>query len=700
MRTRPGSPSPLGATWDGEGVNFALFSHHATAVELCLFDDTGEEARIPLRERTDDVWHAYLQDARPGQRYGYRVHGPYAPEDGHRFNPHKLLLDPYAKVLTGEVAWSDALFGYPVGDTEEDLVIDTRESAGSMPKSMVVDTSFTWGGDRPPRTPWHRTVIYECHVRGLTMRHPGVPEQLRGTYLGLAAEPVLDHLRSLGVTAVELLPVHHSVSEQALVDRGLTNYWGYNSIGFFAPHRAYATDGGDPVTEFKSMVKALHRAGIEVILDVVYNHTAEGGHLGPTLSFRGIDNAVYYRLDPGDPRYTWDVTGTGNTVNMAEHHPVQLVMDSLRYWAEEMHVDGFRFDLATALARDEKGVGWTGPFISACRQDPVLAGTKLIAEPWDLGAGGYQLGGFPPAWAEWNDRYRDSVRRFWRGDTGQLPELASRLTGSADIFAATGRRTYASINYVTAHDGFTLHDLVSYERKRNEANGEDNRDGPETEHSRNWGQEGPAGSPRVRRMRERMKRNLLSTLLLSQGVPMLVAGDEMGRTQLGNNNAYCQDNEVSWVRWDLEPEDRDLLRFTRRVLELFRSTPVLRRRGFFSGRADGDAKDLTWVRPDGEEMTRKDWDDRERQVIGMLVQGRAADETDERGRPIVGDTMLLLMNGGWRSRRFVLPTVPGGPGLWSEVLNTAQPGSARVLRKVALNLQAHSLMLLRFAERA
>jgi glycogen operon protein len=705
MRVWPGAPSPLGATWDGEGVNFALFSEHATAVELCLFqgpEEGRETARIPLTERTDLVWHAYLPDVRPGARYGYRVLGPYAPSEGHRFNANKLLVDPYAKAITGTVSWDDALHGYTVGHPDADLSFDDRDSAGHVPKAVVVDTAFTWGDDRPPRVPWNRTVIYECHVEGMTKRHPGVPPELRGTFLGMASDPIVDHLRSLGVTAVELLPVHQYVDERALVERGLRNYWGYNSIGFFAPHVAYATGwGGQQVDEFKSMVKALHGAGIEVILDVVYNHTGEGNHLGPTLSLRGIDNAAYYRLDPEDRRHYTDFTGTGNSLNMLHPRTMQLIMDSLRYWIGEMHVDGFRFDLAPVLARELYEVNRLGTFFDIIQQDPAISRVKLIAEPWDLGAGGYQVGNFPTGWAEWNGRYRDCVRRFWRGDPGQVSELASRLSGSSDLYEASGRRTYASINFVTAHDGFTLHDLVSYERKHNEANGDGNRDGTDENWSRNWGAEGPTGSARVNAMRERMKRNLLATLALSQGVSMLLGGDEMGRTQRGNNNAYCQAGEVSWIDWDLAAADRDLLAFTRDVLRIVRSNAVLRRRTFLTGRTigEGGAKDLSWLRADGGEMTDGDWADANNHVLGMLLHGRATDEVDERGRPIFGKTILMLLNGGTRSRTFALPRVDDDAGTWKMLINTAQPGQ-RVVRGRSVNLVAHSLQLLRLEDEA
>ncbi len=566
MRVWPGGPHPLGATWDGEGVNFALFSESARAVQLCLFDDaTASEptATITMGEQTDNVWHVYLPDVRPGALYGYRVDGPYEPQRGHRFNASKLLIDPYAKAVSGPIRWSDELFGYTIGDPEVDLSFDTRDSAGAMPKCLVVDPAFTWDDDRSPNTPWNQTVIYETHVRGMTQRHPGVPEHLRGTYLGLASDPIIDHLLGLGVTAVELMPVHHFVADRHLVDQGLTNFWGYNSIAFLAPHVGYATGGlGQQVSEFKSMVRTLHRAGLEVILDVVYNHTGEGNQLGPTLSLRGIDNSVYYRLMPDQPQYHLDYTGTGNSLNILHPRAMGLVTDSLRYWVTDMHVDGFRFDLAPVLVRGYEA-GQPSAFFEIIQQDPVLSKVKLIAEPWDASPDGYQLGQFPTGWSEWNGAFRDCVRRFWRGDPGQVPELASRLTGSSDIYAPSGRRTYASINFVTCHDGFTLTDLVSYDDKHNEANGEENRDGAQDNVSRNWGAEGPTNSARIQRARDRMKRNFLTTLLFAQGVPMLLGGDEIGRTQQGNNNAYCQDNEVSWFDWDIGESGWDMRNFVR-----------------------------------------------------------------------------------------------------------------------------------------
>jgi glycogen operon protein len=692
MRIWPGRPYPLGAVWDGHGTNFALFSEHAVAVDLCLFDAPGDakaSATIRLGERTNCVWHAYLPDVRPPQLYGYRVHGPYAPREGHRFNPAKLLVDPYARAISGAVVWSDAVYGYTVGAPEQDLVCDPWDSAAFVPKCVVVDESFPWGDDRRLRTPWNRTVIYECHVKGMTARHPALPEPLRGTYLGLASEPVIDHLQDLGVTAVELLPVHHSVSERRLVERGLINYWGYNTLGFFAPDARFATHAlGEQVAEFKTMVQALHRAGIEVILDVVYNHTAEGDHLGPTLSLRGIDNAAYYRLAPEDRRRYVDYTGCGNSLNMVHVRALQLIMDSLRYWAQEMRVDGFRFDLAPVLARELHEMDRLGRFFAMVQQDPVLAELKLIAEPWDLGPGGYQVGNFPNGWAEWNGKYRDTMRRFWRGDPGRIGKLGYRLSGSSDLYRARDRSPYASINFVTCHDGFTLHDLVSYERKHNEANGEGNRDGADENWSSNGGVEGPTDVVAVLAKRDRAVRNLLATLAFSLGVPMLSHGDEIGRTLGGNNNAYGHDGPLNWVDWDLDERRRELLEFTRGIFAIRRSNPVFRRRGFFSGRpvAGARVKDVSWLRPDGEEMQPGDWQDPERRVLGMLVVGEPDDELDERGRPIQGAPVLLLVNAGARACSFALPALPE-PGIWDPLVNTARPAGAvarRGARRVML----------------
>ncbi|HEU5170799.1 MAG TPA: glycogen debranching protein GlgX [Gemmatimonadales bacterium] len=704
-RAWPGSPAALGAQWDGEGTNFAIFSDHATGVELCLFDalDRRERERIPLRERTDQIWHAYLPDVRPGQLYGYRVHGPYEPTSGCRFNPAKLLLDPYARAISGTIRWNDTLQGYVIGHPDQDLVPDDRDNADGMPKCVVIESAFSWGDDKPLGTPWNRTLIYECHVKGMTMRHPDVPEALRGTYLGLATDPILDHLLSLGVTAVQLLPIHHFVTDRHLAERGLVNYWGYSPIGYFAPDVRYATGGlGQQVTEFKSMVKRFHRAGIEVILDVVYNHTAEGSHLGPTLCFRGVDNPAYYRLDRAEPRFYVDHTGCGNTLDLRHSRTMQLVMDSLRYWVREMHVDGFRFDLAPVLGRDADAFNPFGKFFDVVRQDPLLSRVKLIAEPWDLGPDGYQVGRFPIGWVEWNDKYRDAVRAFWRGHPGRVPELASRLAGSSDLFQASQRPPQASVNYVTCHDGFTLHDLVSYARKHNEANGEENRDGHDHNLSRNWGVEGPTKLPHVMRLRERMKRNFLATLAFSQGVPMLSHGDELGRTQRGNNNAYCQDNEIAWVDWDLSPDKEELLAFTRRVFRIRAENPVLRRRTFFrygdlaAGQGDlmgGRGRDLTWLNGDGRPMTEEDWAQAHNHLLGMLIRGRATDELDERGRAFVGETILLVVNGGGRSREFTLPSLPQS-GRWVELVNTAQHGTRAP--RGGLTVSAHSLVLLRF----
>ena len=662
----------MGANWDGEGVNFALFSEHATKVELCLFDESGrrEVHRIQLHEQTDQVWHCYLPEARPGWLYGYRVYGPYEPAKGLRFNPHKLLLDPYAKQIQNDIKWSDSHFSYRIGHRNQDLSFDRRDSAPGMLKGVVIDPAFTWGTDRPPRIPWHQSVIYEVHVKGFTIQHPEVPPSLRGTYAGLGTAPVIDYLTRLGVTAVELLPVHSFVDDRHLVAKGLRNYWGYNSIGYFAPERHYSATGS--VNEFKTMVKTLHSAGIEVILDVVYNHTAEGNQMGPTLSFRGIDNPVYYRLVADQPRYYMDYTGTGNTLNMRHPRVLQLIMDSLRYWVLEMHVDGFRFDLAATLARELHEVDRLGAFLDIIHQDPVLSQVKLIAEPWDLGEGGYQVGKFPVGWAEWNDRYRDAVRAYWKGDGGLIGELAYRITGSSDLYARSGRQPYASVNFVTAHDGFTLNDLVSYNQKHNEANGEENRDGTDNNRSWNCGVEGPTDDPEVKMLRSRQKRNFLATLLLSQGVPMLLAGDSIGHTQQGNNNAYCQDNEISWINWDLSPEDEDLLHFTRRIIALRKNHPVFRRRNFFQGRAikGADVKDIQWLRPDGMEMTDEEWKQDSARSLGVLLSGRGLQELDDRGHRISDETFLLLMNADHEQRSFRLPDTSTGIG-WIPVVDTS-----------------------------
>ncbi|HVR94479.1 MAG TPA: glycogen debranching protein GlgX [Casimicrobiaceae bacterium] len=673
----PGRPDPRGATWDGEGVNFALFSENAERVELCVFDDAGRRQlqRIALSERTDQVWHCYLPEARPGMLYGYRVYGRYRPDEGSRFNPHKLLLDPYAMQIVGALRWSDALFGYTPGHRREDLSYDRRDSAGGMPKCKVIDPAFTWGDDRGPQVPWHEMVIYELHVRGYTMQHPDVPPQLRGTYAGLATAPVIDYLKRLGVTTIELMPVHAFVDDRRLVEQGLRNYWGYNTIGFFAPDARYSASG--KVNEFKTMVKTLHSAGFEVILDVVYNHTAEGNHLGPTLCFRGIDNVSYYRLQHDEKRFYTDYTGTGNTLDMQHPRVLQLLMDSLRYWVTEMHVDGFRFDLASALARELHDVNRLGAFFDILRQDPVLSRVKLIAEPWDLGEGGYQVGNFPPGWAEWNDKYRDTMRAYWKGDGGLIGEFSRRLTGSSDLYGRHGRLPHASINFITAHDGFTLDDLVSYNEKHNEANLEENRDGNNNNLSWNCGVEGPTDDPAINALRARQKRNMLATLLLSQGVPMLVAGDEIGRTQNGNNNAYCQDNGLSWLDWGHDPERAKLRDFVRRMVHLRRTHPVFRRRHFFQGRPlhGSEAKDIVWLKPDGSEMTAEEWNQDFARCLGVYLAGSALTEVDARGQRVVDDDFVVLFNAHHDPVPFRLPAktlAPHGDGQWQAIVDTAR----------------------------
>ena len=685
IKVLPGRRSPLGATWDGQGVNFAVFSENATAVELCLFDiddPTVETARVRLRDVTAHVWHGYVPGIKPGQPYGFRVEGPYEPTQGLRFNPHKLLLDPYGRAVAGKVQWSADVFGYPMGG--DDLARDERDSAAAMPRGIVVDDTFDWQGDRPLRTPWHRTVIYEAHVKGLTALHPDVPKKLRGTYAGVAHPAVVEHLKSIGVTALELLPIHDFVDDGYLTEKGLTNYWGYSTLNFFSPDARYSGSGdrGGQVREFKEMVRALHAAGIEVILDVVYNHTAEGNHLGPTLSMKGIDNPTYYRLMKEDPRYYMDYTGTGNSLNARHPQVIKLINDSLRYWVQEMHVDGFRFDLASTLAREEHAVDRLSSFFDVIHQDPVLSEVKLIAEPWDIGEGGYQVGNFPVLWTEWNGKYRDDVRTFWRSDPGTINEMAYRLTGSSDLYGDDGRKAYASINFITAHDGFTLHDLVSYNEKHNEANGEENRDGHDHNISYNFGAEGPTDDPAIIEEREKQKRNFLATLLLSQGVPMLCGGDEMGRTQGGNNNAYCQDNEISWLHWDLDERDRDLLEFTRLTATLRREHPVFRRRHFFQGRKirGSELEDITWLRPDGKEMTDEEWNSDVRS-FGMLLGGDAMLEWDETGEQVKDDTFLLLFNGAPEPQGFTLPTTPT-PAHWVVELDTSRPASRQEERKM------------------
>ncbi len=676
MRVWPGQPYPLGATWTGLGVNFAIFSAHATRVELCLFespDASAPSACVPLPEHTDMVWHGCLPDVRPGRLYGYRVHGPYDPAAGHRFNANKLLMDPYAKSVGRTVRWDDSMFGYRIGDDAYDLSFDSRDNAAYAPLAAVIDSSFTWGDDRPPRTPWHKTVIYEMHVKGFSKLHPRIPASLRGSYEALTTEPAIEHLTRLGVTAVELMPVHHHAFDRQLQERGLRNYWGYNTLSFFAPDIRYSASGlpAESVREFKRMVKALHSAGLEVILDVVYNHTAEGSQLGPTLSLRGIDNVSYYRLVPNDYRYYEDFTGCGNTLNMQSPHVLQLIMDSLRYWTLEMHVDGFRFDLAATLARELFMVDRLGAFFDIIHQDPVLSQVKLIAEPWDLGAGGYQVGNFPVLWTEWNGKYRDAMRAFWRGDDRGVAEVATRIAGSNDLYEHGGRRPYASINFITAHDGFTLQDLVSYDQKHNEANGEGNGDGESHNLSWNCGVEGPTDDPAILALRAQQKRNLMASLLLSVGVPMISGGDEMGRTQRGNNNAYCHDSDLSWTHWDVTPDLNDFLEFTRRLVHFRLRQPVLTRRKYFQGRAIRGAgvKDIYWLDPSGREMTDDAWNAPFVRSLGVLMVGNALDEVDDYGRPVTGDTLLILLNAHFEEVPFALPLVADEKS-WMRTLDT------------------------------
>ncbi len=695
----PGQPDPLGATWDGKGVNFALFSAHAERVELCLFDKSGqhEDARIALPEYTDEVWHGYLPEVRPEQLYGYRVYGPYDPAAGHRFNPNKLLIDPYARALSGHLRWNDVVFGYRVGSPREDLAFDRRDSARFMPKCRVVESAFTWNHDRPPRTSWEETIIYEMNVRGFTMRHPAVAHRERGTFAALASPAVIDYLVELGVTAVEFLPIHPAVTEQSLAERGLVNYWGYNTIAFFAPDPRFLPGGA--IAEFKTAVKRLHDAGIEVILDVVYNHTGEGNRLGPTLSFRGIDNLSYYRLQD-DRRHYHNFTGCGNSLNTDHPRVLQLVMDSLRYWALEMHVDGFRFDLAPTLARERGDYSQGAAFFDAIRQDPTMAQLKLIAEPWDVGPYGYQLGNFPPGWAEWNGQYRDTVRRFWKGDKGLVAETASRVAGSSDIFGYRGRRPWASINFITAHDGFTLQDLVSYEQKHNEANGEENRDGHEPNFSWNCGVEGPSDNPAIAALRDRQKRNLLATLLLSLGAPMLLAGDEFGHSQKGNNNAYCQDNETTWFDWhNIRPEDEALRNVVRRLIRLRRRHRVFSRPRFFRGEVMSEAglKDITWVTPGGSEATSEDWGNPVALSFGYVLCGAAGEFYTTGGQRDIDESFLVMINAYYGDLDFRFPQL-AVPLEWEALVDTAEPtglvsDARRWLPGEAYRLRPHSFAL-------
>ncbi len=699
-----GLPYPRGANWDGMGVNFAIFSESAERVELCLFDASGrnEVQRLELREQTDQVFHGYLPQARPGLLYGYRVYGPYNPKEGQRFNGNKLLLDPYARNIIGSIRWHDSLFGYRIGHSQDDLSFDRRDSAPYLPRCKVIESAFTWGDDRRPKVPWHETVIYELHVGGFTRQHPDVPPELRGTYAGLSCAPVIEHFKRLGVTTVELMPVHSFLDDRHLVERGLRNYWGYNSIGYFAPEHRYSASG--KVGEFKTMVRTLHEAGIEVILDVVYNHTAEGNERGPTLCFRGIDNAAYYRLVPDNQRHYQDFTGCGNTLNMQHPRVLQLLMDSLRYWVTEMHVDGFRFDLASALARELHAVDRLSAFFDILRQDPVLSQVKLIAEPWDLGSGGYQVGNFPVGWAEWNDKYRDTMRGYWKGEGGGVGEFAQRFTGSSDLYNRSSRKPYASINFVAAHDGFTLADVVSYNDKHNEANGEDNRDGHGHNLSWNCGAEGPTDDPAVRALRAQQQRNFIATLLLSQGVPMLLAGDEIGRSQGGNNNAYCQDNPISWIDWTQNADQQALLAFTQRMVALRAAHPVFHRRDFFQGRPlhGSGIRDIVWLQPDGSEMTEQEWGHDHARALAVFLSGDALNEVDGRGRAVHDDTFVLLFNADVNPVTFTLPADLGltEGELLIDTSAAAQPVGVRIAPASPYTLAARALALIRFAARA
>ena len=667
----PGHPYPLGPTWDGKGVNFSIYAAHATAVELCLFEENSGQPKsiIKLFERTSQIWHIYIPGISPGQCYGYRIYGPFNPSKGQRFNPNKLLIDPYAKAISGSVNWHESLYGYEVG--KDDLTFSELDSAPFVPKSVVIDDSYDWEGVKAPDTSYHTSIIYEAHVKGLTKLHPEIPEDIRGTYSAIAHPIIIKHLKSLGITAIELMPIHQFINDNVLVEQGLNNYWGYNTINFFAPDTKYSSKGtlGGQVTEFKDMVKALHKAGIEVILDVVYNHTAEGNHLGPTLSFKGIDNAEYYRLT-ADKRFYMDYTGTGNTLNAHFPSVLRLMMDSLRYWVTEMHVDGFRFDLASTLARGLDEVNMLGAFFSIIHQDPVISQVKLIAEPWDVGHGGYQVGNFPPEWAEWNGKYRDSIRDYWRGEHSMLGEFASRFTGSPDLYQDDNRRPTASINFITAHDGFTLHDLVTYNHKHNEANGEGNKDGEDHNRSSNYGVEGETDDEQINLLRQKQKRNMLATLFLSQGVPMLVAGDEMGRTQRGNNNAYCQDNEISWIDW--KAADAGLLEFSKKLLNLRKSHPVFCRRRWFQGQPikGSGVTDIAWFLPDGIEMQDHNWDEDFAKSLAVFLNGRGIKSRDNKGRKIIDDSFYIIFNAHYAGLDYKLP--PAKYGIeWHEIINTS-----------------------------
>lgn len=701
IKSYPGSPYPLGATWDGNGVNFALYADKATGVELCLFKSTTDEkefVKLKMNERSHQVWHIYIPGLKPGQLYGYRVHGAYEPNNGQRFNPHKLLLDPYAKAIAGKIEWSDSLFGYEVGSEEEDLSLSEQDSAAFLPKCVVIDPTFDWESDTPPRIPYHKSIIYEAHVRGFTMLHPDIPKDIRGSYSALAHPVTIEYLKKLGITAIELMPVHHFIADRHLVEKGLTNYWGYNTIGFFAPEVRYSSSGvlGEQVNEFKNMVKELHKAGIEVILDVVYNHTAEGNHMGPTLCFRGIDNESYYRLVSDDKRYYMDYTGTGNTLNANLPNVLRLMMDSLRYWIQDMHVDGFRFDLASTLARELHEVNKLSAFFDIIHQDPVISQVKLIAEPWDIGEGGYQVGKFPPGWAEWNGKYRDCIRDFWRGADSMLGEFALRLTGSSDLYEGDYRSPTASINFITAHDGFTLNDLVSYNEKHNDANGENNNDGESHNRSWNCGEEGETDKQDVIELRKRQKRNLLTTLFLSQGVPMLLSGDEISRTQQGNNNAYCQDNKISWTDW--KDADDELLAFTQQLIALRKDHPVFCRRRWFQGQPIKGIglEDIAWFQPDGEEMTEEHWTKDFAKSMAVFLNGRGIHTPGPQGEQIIDDDFYLIFNAHHEALEFKLPGAKYARS-WTRLLSTAdgkiEPGEVYPAESV-IQVEGRSILLL------
>ena len=708
VRVWTGTPYPLGATLTGEGVNFALYSENATGVDLCLFDQPEadhESVRVRMTERTDHVWHVLLPEIRAGQLYGYRVYGPYEPQNGHRFNPSKVLIDPYAKAIAGKIDWGPEMFGYPLGEAQEDLTRDYRDNVKNVPKSVVVDSFFSWGRDQRPHIPLNESVIYEVHVCGFSKLWDKIPEELRGTYAGLASPAAIKYFKELGVTAIELLPVHEHVDDSILLDRGLSNYWGYNSIGYFAPESSFSSKGvlGGQVTDFKEMVRELHRAGLEVILDVVYNHTAEGNHLGPTLSFKGVDNAAYYRLVSNDRRFYMDYTGCGNTPDTRNSRVLQLIADSLRYWVTEMRVDGFRFDLASTLGREAHFVEREAGFFDVLLQDPVLSQVKLIAEPWDVGEGGYMVGNFPVPWSEWNGKYRDCARRYWKGDHDTMGEFASRLSGSPDLYEHQGKRPYASINFVTAHDGFTLRDLVSYNDKHNEANGEENRDGDSNNNSWNCGAEGPTDDPAINALRRRQQRNFLATLLLSQGVPMINAGDEFSRTQQGNNNTYCQDNPLNWFDWNWDDDAKTLFEFTKRMIRFRKDHPVFRRPKYFMGRRirGSDVKDIMWFNPSGAEMAEQDWTNGFAKCLGMLVSGSTSDIRDSKGEAIHDDTFLLLFNAHYESLTFILP---GREEIrWELVLDTSKERSFMKIQKVTpageeVELVDRSLCVLKLSE--